>query len=36
MDLADLGADLVDLGADFVRKGVVRKGGLAYGPFMRV
>ena len=31
VDLADLGADLVDLGADFVRKGIVRKGGSAYG-----
>ena len=30
-DFMDLGADLVDLGADFVRKGIVRKGGSAYG-----
>ena len=31
VDLMDLGADLVDLEADFVRKGIVRKGGSAYG-----
>ena len=35
VDLADLGADLVDLGADFVRKGIVRKGGSAYGTCLR-
>ena len=31
VDLVDFGADLVDLGADFVRKGIVGKGGSAYG-----
>ena len=27
----DSGADLVDFGVDFCRKGIVRKGGSAYG-----
>ena len=41
VDVVDLGVDLLDLldvsgfsefGIDFVRKGIVRKGGSAYGP----